>query len=374
MKALRFHGKRDLRLEDVAEPGPLGPREVLIRPMFVGICGTDLHEYAEGARVIPVKPHVLTGAMLPLIIGHEISGEVLDIGEAVTRTKPGDRVAIMPLISCGTCYYCTRGLDHLCATHGSVGLAYRWGGFAEYAAVPDTTIAVLPSAVSYEQGALIEPAAVASYAVDNSGLKGGESVLIAGAGPIGVFAALYAMAVGAGRVFVSETNPNRLNLAESLGVTAVFNPLEMTSKSASSRELGSGIFEPARSPLVEELRELTDGVGVDVAIDASGSEAGLASCINAIRGGGTVVEAALQTRSPSIDMHSLSLKDGRLIGTWCYRVYDFPRYLSLIAAGRFPVERAITSKIALEEAEEKGFKVLLDPKGEATKILVCPQS
>jgi (R,R)-butanediol dehydrogenase/meso-butanediol dehydrogenase/diacetyl reductase len=376
MRAIRFHGKGDIRLEDVPSPGDLGPRDVLIKPRFCGICGTDLHEYVEGAMVIPTKPHPYTGAMVPQILGHELSADVVDVGPEVIGTNIGDRVSLMPLVSCGRCYFCQRGQNQLCTSHAAVGLSWPWGGFAEFAVVPDHQVVVLPDDVSYEQGALLEPAAVAAYAVERGKLKGGESVLVAGAGPIGALAALYAMAIGAGNVYVTETNPQRLKLARALGVSGVFNPLDSGPDlhKSGEREVGTGIFDVSKSWVVDVLRDLTGGVGVDVAVDCTGNEAGLNTCINAARPRGTVVEAALHVNPPKVDMYALALKDLDLASTWCYNVYDFPRYASLIATGRFPVERVISAKIPLEEVDEKGFKVLTNPRGDATKILVYPDA
>jgi len=374
VRAVRFHGKEDVRLEDVPAPGPLAPREVLLKPQFCGICGTDLHEYVEGARVIPSKPHPMTGAMLPQILGHEMSADVIDVGSKVTDTKPGDRVSLMPLLYCGRCYFCRRGWNHLCANHACVGLSWAWGGFAEYMAVPDYTVVVLPDGVSYEQGALLEPAAVAAYAVERGRVQGGDSVLVSGAGPIGALTALYAKAIGAGSVYITETNPQRLGLARSLDVGRVFNPLdpEEAFVRRQPRDAATGVFDPSKSWVVDALRELTGGIGVDVAVDCTGNETGLNTCINAVRARGTVVESALHVKPPAVDIYALALKDVGLESTWCYHVYDFPRYASLIATGRLPVEKVVSARISLEEIDEKGFKVLIDPKGNATKILVYP--
>ncbi len=376
MRAVLFYGKGDVRLEDVPAPGELGPRDVLIKPRYCGICGTDLHEYVEGARVVPTKPHPFTGAMAPQIMGHELSADVVGVGSDVIGTKVGDRVSLMPLVSCGRCHFCQRGENQLCVLHAAVGLSWPWGGFAEYAVVPDHQIVVLPDEVSYEQAALLEPAAVAAYAVERGKVKGGESVLIAGAGPIGALAAMYAMAIGAGAVYVTETNPQRLKLAGTLGVSEVFNPLDAAPETPRSvqREEGTGLFDAAKSWVVEALRARTNGVGVDVAVDCTGNEAGLNTCINATRARGTVVEAALHVSPPRVDAYALALKDLDLASTWCYNVYDFPRYAALIGTGRFPVEKVISAKIPLEDVDEKGFKVLTNPKGDATKILVYPEA
>src|SRR5258708_833192 len=124
MKARRFHARRARRGEEVPEPNGLAPPQVVVAPRWTGICGTDLHEYVAGPIVTPVEPHPLTGAQLPQILGHEFSGEVVAIGRDVTRVAVGDRVAVMPLVYCGRCAYCSRGLQHLCATMGCVGLSH----------------------------------------------------------------------------------------------------------------------------------------------------------------------------------------------------------------------------------------------------------
>lgn len=374
MKAARFHGKGKIVVEDVPAPASLGSKEVLVRPRYCGICGTDLHEYVQGARVVASQPHPLTGAMLPQIMGHELSGDVVEVGNDVVGIKPGDRVALMPLLYCGRCHFCQRGLNHLCIHHACVGLSWAWGGFAELLVVPEYTIVPLPENVTYEQGALLEPAAVAAYAVERGALQGGESVLVAGAGPIGALTALYAKAIGAGKVFVTETNPQRLELARSLGVTEVLNPLDTGGRQTvkKTRAEGTGVFDESKSWVVATLREMTAGIGVDVAIDCTGNEVGLDTCINAARPRGRVVESALHVRPPAVDMYALALKDLDLSSTWCYFVYDFSRYASLIATGRLPVEKVISSKISVDDIDEKGFKVLTDPNGNATKILVHP--
>ena len=133
MRALRFHAAGDLRIENVLEPGPPGPTQVTVAPRWCGICGTDLHEYTSGPIVTPAEPHPLTGAELPQILGHEFSAEVVAVGSTVTRVAVGDRVSVMPLIYCGRCDYCRRGLQHLCVTMACTGLSADWGGISELA-------------------------------------------------------------------------------------------------------------------------------------------------------------------------------------------------------------------------------------------------
>ncbi|HMG53320.1 MAG TPA: alcohol dehydrogenase catalytic domain-containing protein [Kofleriaceae bacterium] len=349
MKAAVFHAARDIRIEDVPAPTEVGPREVLVRPTWCGICGTDLHEYAMGPIVTPAAPHPLNGAVLPQILGHEFSAEVLEVGRAVTRVKRGDRVCAMPLLVDHECYYCRRGLDHLCVKMACVGLSYAWGGIAELAVLPEGILTVLPEAVSELQGALVEPAAVAAYGVDAGHVKPGDSVLITGAGPIGALAALYAASLGA-RVFVSELNPTRRALIRSLGVAEV--------------------LDPSTTDVAAYLVDRHDGVGVDAAIECAGAERALQTALASVRSAGRVVQTGLHTRPAAIDAMLLAQRDLTLVGTWCYPVTDFPRIAGLIASGRLPVEKIVTAKIAIEDLVANGFEPLLSPTGGQVKVLV----
>src|SRR3954471_8320937 len=266
MRAVRYHAARDIRVEEEPEPDGLGPHEVLIRPRFCGICGTDLHEYVAGPIVTPTEPHPLTGAQNPQILGHEFSADVLAVGPDVRTVKAGDRVAIMPLAYCGQCYFCVRGLNHLCEKMGCVGLSWAWGGMGELATVLEYQAAVIPEALSYEQGALIEPAAVAMYGVERGGVGPGDTVLVTGGGPIGALAVLCAKAAGAAAVYLSEPNARRRAHAERL------SPAD--------------ILDPVAGDVVPWLRERTGGVGVDVAIECAGNGRALSDCVRGTRRAG----------------------------------------------------------------------------------------
>jgi (R,R)-butanediol dehydrogenase/meso-butanediol dehydrogenase/diacetyl reductase len=352
MRAVRYYAAKDIRVEQVDEPdGDLGPHEVLVRPRWVGICGTDLHEYLAGPIVTPAAPHPLTGAQLPQILGHEFSATVLAVGSDVTATQAGDRIAIMPLAYCGQCYYCRRALNHLCVTMGCVGLSWRWGGLSDAAVIMDYHVgAVLPDEVSDEQGALIEPTAVAAYGVSRGDVRPGDSVLVTGGGPIGALAVLYAIAAGAGAVYLSEPNPRRVERARVLGAAAIFNPRE--------------------TDVAGELKEVTDGIGVDVAIECAGNEHALDACVAATRKHGTVVQTGLHVGPASTTPMTWSEHDLTIVGTWCYRVFDFPRIAAQIASGALPVEKVVTGHTTLEQTVPDGFDVLVDPQGDQIKVLV----
>ena len=349
MQALRFHTAHDLRIEDVPEPGEPSDDEVVVQVATCGICGTDLHEYVAGPIVTPIDPHPLTGAKNPQILGHEFAGEVVAVGPKVSRVAVGDRVAIMPLSYCGRCAYCSRGFQHLCATMGCVGLSHAWGGMAQLATVAEYQVVALPDGVTFQQGALIEPTAVAAYGVERGGVKPGDRVLITGAGPIGALAALCARAAGASTVYVSEPNAARRARAEALDVATVLDPTTVD--------------------VPEVLREEADGLGVDVAIECSGHPNGFAAAVSSLRRRGTLAQTGLFVGEATVDPMLWSLNDLTIVGTWCYWVYDFDRVAAQIAAGDLPVERVITSNVSLDGAPD-AFERLASGSADQIKVLV----
>lgn len=350
MRALRFHAARDLRVEDVPEPGPPGPTQVTVRPVWCGICGTDLHEYMAGPIVTPVEPHPLTGGVLPQILGHEFAGDVIAVGADVTSVRVGDRVALMPLAYCGRCAYCRRGLQHLCATMACVGLSHPWGGLGALATVEEYMVVPLPDEVSYEQGALLEPTAVAAYGVERGNVQPGQSVLITGGGPIGALAALCAAAAGAGTVYLSEPNPARRARAEALGVAEVLDPTSVD--------------------VAALLRDRHDGLGVDVAIECAGNGRALEACIGSVRRRGTVVQTGLHVGTCEVEPMLWSLNDLTIVGTWCYWVYDFSRIAALVATGRLPVEKVVTGRVALGDEAIDAFARLASGTADEIKVLI----
>lgn len=349
MRAAVFHAAHDVRVQDVAAPSDVGPQEVRLKPAWCGICGTDLHEYAMGPIVIPDAPHALNGSVLPQILGHEFSGEVLEVGSQVTDVQVGDRVSVMPLLFCGRCYFCRRGLNHLCVSMACVGLSYAWGGIAEECVVPASKVAVLPETMSDLQGALVEPTAVAAYGVDRADVRPGDTVLITGLGPIGALAALYSASLGA-NVYMSEVNPKRQELARNLDV--------------------GELLDPASTDVAAELRDRTGGIGVDAVIECSGNERALRTALAAVRAAGHVSQTGLHTRPAAIDPMVLSERDITLGGTWCYPVTDWPRIIDLIGRGRLDVEKVVSDKIDMADVVERGFETLLSPTGDQVKVLV----
>jgi (R,R)-butanediol dehydrogenase/meso-butanediol dehydrogenase/diacetyl reductase len=352
VRAARFHGKSDIRIDDVDVPQIKERDEVLVEVLWCGICGTDLHEYMVGPIVTPVTPHPLTGVTLPQTLGHEFSARVVEAGSEVTDVKVGDRVAIMPAIVCGRCDFCRRGLGHLCIRFACTGLSAETGGLAQYAVLKEYQVSTLPDTVSDLEGAVVEPACVAAYGIDRVGVHGGDVVLVTGAGPIGVLSAMYADALGASTVIIAEPNPNRAALARAMDIGPV--------------------ADPTADGFADLIADLTGGRGVDVVAECSGSTPGLTTAMNSVRSRGSIVQTGLHTKPATLDAMRLSEKDISYVGSWCYLITDWPRIIRLIAAGKYPVSKAVTAQIALENVVPQGFDVLVNPTGDQLKVLVSP--
>lgn len=350
MRAARYYGQHDIRVEHVTSPEVRAADDVLVEVAYCGICGTDLHEYAVGPIVTPTSPHPLTGVTLPQTMGHEFSAKVAAVGANVRDVTVGDRVSIMPAIVCGRCRYCRRGEGHLCVQFACTGLSAETGGLAEYAVVKEYQVAKLPDEVSDVEGAVIEPAAVAAYGVERAGVTGGDVVLVTGAGPIGILSAMYASAVGASSVIISEPNPNRSALAASLDI--------------------GHVVDPTTGELDELVSRLTNGDGVDLAVECSGTTPGLSSCVTQTRKRASIVQTGLHTKPATLDAMALSEKDLTLYGSWCWWMTDWPRIIRMVATGAYPIGKAVTAQIPLADVVTRGFDTLIDPQGDQLKVLV----
>jgi (R,R)-butanediol dehydrogenase/meso-butanediol dehydrogenase/diacetyl reductase len=325
------------------EPDYVGPGQVRVMPRWCGICGTDLQEYAHGPLYTPAD-------LLPQVIGHEFSAVVAETGAGVEDLGPGDRVAVLPHVFCGTCYYCVRGRQGLCSSLRLTGVTWPWGGLAEQAVVPASQVVRLPDEVSFEQAAVLEPLATVVHGVERSRLRPGDSVLITGAGPIGQLAMLVAAAAGAAQIFVSEPQAGR--------------------RAAAGRNGASATFDPSSADVACEVRERTGGIGADCAIECSGSQAGLDACVASVRRAATVAVIALHLGDRTVQPEGWVWRDLTVAGVWSFKIWDTPRILAQIATGALPVEKVITSRIAMRQIVSEGIERLADPAGDQVKILV----
>jgi (R,R)-butanediol dehydrogenase/meso-butanediol dehydrogenase/diacetyl reductase len=349
MKAALWYDQKDIRIEEIPEP-TIKPGKVKIKVKWCGICGTDLHEYLAGPIFIPRDvPHPITKEKAPVVLGHEYSGEVVEVGEGVENLKIGDRVCVEPIYSCGKCPACKSGRYNLCPDLGFHGLAGGGGGFSEITMFDAKMVHKLPDTMSFEQGALVEPTAVALHAVRQSKMKAGDKVAIFGAGPIGLLTILAAKSAGASEIYVVEVSEERKKIAKEIGATAVFDPREVDA--------------------VHEIKHLTNG-GVDVAFEVAGVEAVLTNAIDSTIFGGQVVIVSVWERKAAIAPNSLVIPEREIKGIIAYRDI-FPAVIRLIANGQLPAEKLITKKIKLDNLVTEGFEALIQHKDQV-KILVQP--
>jgi len=344
MKCAVLSGEKTISLEDRPKPKP-GSEEIVIDAKACGICGTDLHGYLHG-KIIP------TGT----IMGHELSGIVDDTGSEVTSVKPGDRVVVHPAKKCLQCFWCVRGQMNLCGNSVSIGLSPEHdGGFAEYVRIPsERMLFPFPDSVSFEQGALTEPLATAYHAVRISRFKPGDTVLVVGAGPIGIAAIQFLRIGGAGRIVALEIAPERRDIALRAGADLVFDPIQE----------GSG--------LISMLRDITDGVGFDSAFECSGVPAAIAQSLYHIRRGGQYILTGISDKDTPLNTLYISLSEIDIMGSFGSRYFEFQSVIMMMEKGMIDTDLLITDCIALEDIEKKGFKRLTESK-DVLKIIVNPK-
>lgn len=346
MKALRWHNAKDIRLENIEEP-VAKKDEVKLKVEWCGICGSDLHEYTAGPIVIPLdSPHPLSGEQAPVVLGHEFSGQVVEVGEGVTNVQVGDRVTVEPIYACEECEPCKQGKYNLCEKMGFYGLAGGGGGFSEYASVPKHMLHKLPETVSYEQGAFVEPAAVALHAVKESKFQVGDKAAVFGTGPIGLLVIEALKAVGATEIYAVELSEQRRQKAEELGAIAI---------------------DPANGDVVEQIQKLSNG-GVDVAYEVTGVPPVLIQAIHSTKFNGETMIVSIFETEVSIHPLDILMKERTISGIIGYRDV-FPAVIELMSRGYFDADKLVTKRIKLDDVISEGFETLLNEKDQI-KILV----
>jgi (R,R)-butanediol dehydrogenase/meso-butanediol dehydrogenase/diacetyl reductase len=369
-KALRLHGQNDIRLDEVPQL-QCGRSHVRLRVAFCGICGTDLKEYTSGPVFCP-KPgetHPLTGCQSPVVLGHEFSGTVAEVGEGVAGINVGDRVAVIPNLNDAQfglpeCFACERGRSNLCAKTAYYGLNAPSGGFSQEAVVDAANVFVLPDSVSLQVGALVEPLSVAWHMVRTSGFQPGQDALVLGAGPIGLGLLLVLKVWGARKVLLTEVLEKRKQQAYAFGADEVVDPLQpLPGKTNGNAEV--------TNPVVVKARELSaSGAGVDVAFDASGFQSTLDTAIAAVQPGGTIFNVAIHAKPLSINPNDLGFSEKRYMGGIGYTKEDFKAVLAALARGSLQADKMITSVVPLVDVIQGAFRGLLDKKENHIKILV----
>ena len=351
MKAARFYGRGDIRIDDVPEP-QVRPGAVKVEVQWCGICGTDLHEYLDGPIFAPTAdaPHPLTGESVPIILGHEFAGIVAEVGDGLTDVRVGDRVVVEPYIICGHCDACLNGRYNVCQTLGFVGLSGFGGGFSKYVVAERRWIHPLGE-LGTDVGALIEPLAVAYHAVRLSGAQPRHTALVFGAGPIGLVTTAALKAAGLEQVLVVEPADVRKEKAKVAGADAVVDPRD--------------------ADVVATVNELTQGRGADVSFECAGVDRVLKTAILSTRAGGTCVNVAIWGHEASVAMNDLVFREVNLLGSLAY-ADDHPATIAMVASGKVDPFQFITGRIELDDIVAKGFDALINHKEENVKILVKP--
>ncbi|QPQ35087.1 2,3-butanediol dehydrogenase [Lysinibacillus sp. JNUCC-52] len=350
MKAVRWYKARDIRVENIVEP-TIASGKVKIKVHWAGICGSDLHRYTVGPIFIPVKQlHHDRSDTYPLVMGHEFSGEVVEVGAGVTKVKIGDAVVIEPTLACGECAACRKGKYNICKHLGFHGLSGGGGGFSQYTMVDERMVHKMPEGLSYEQGALVEPAAVALHAVRQSKLKVGDKAAVFGTGPIGLLVIDALRASGASEIYAVELSAERAAKAMELGATAVINPKE--------------------EDAVTRIHALTDG-GVDVAFEVTGAPDVLQQAIDSTTFEGETIIVSIWESVASIQPNIIVRSERTVKGVMAYRDV-FPSVMELMTKGYFLADKLVTKRIGLDDIVTEGFEALLKEKNHI-KILVNAQ-
>jgi 2-desacetyl-2-hydroxyethyl bacteriochlorophyllide A dehydrogenase len=309
---------------------------VEIAPAYVGICGTDLHIFHGDmdARV-----------SAPAVLGHEMSGRVIRVGQGVEGWSPGDAVTVMPLRWDDTCPACRAGHQHICQHLDFIGIDSP-GAMQQRWTVPATTLVRLPGSLPLDHAALVEPTAVAVHDVGRAQVRAGEKAVVVGGGPVGILIALVARAAGA-EVRVVELSPHRRRLAEKLGLTA---------------------WDPAADDLPELVGEWTGDAGADVAFEVSGAQGGVDTAVDVLGVRGRLCLVAIHPRPREVNLHRFFWRELTLVGARLYDRTDFERAVTLVADGTVPAEQLISKVVPMAQAPD-AFEAL-EGGGDVMKILV----
>jgi L-iditol 2-dehydrogenase len=334
MKVSVLRGQHDVVTEERAVPVP-APDEVLVQVASVGVCGSDMHYYEHGR----IGPHVVKA---PLVLGHEASGVVAQVGSEVTSLTVGQRVSVEPGVPCRACAQCLRGRYNLCPDVKFFATPPYDGAFCEFVAMPESFVYAVPDHVSDDAAGLLEPLSVGVWANRRSQVSPDDAVLVSGAGPIGLASAMAARAYGARSVVVADVNPHRIEL---------------------SRELGFEAVDVSQRPLGEA------GVSADVLLECSGNARATWDAILAVAPAGRVALVGMGQDEvglplPHIQDHELTLTGAfRYANTW-------PTAIDLVASGRVDLDALVTGHFGLEQVEDALTAPSSDPR--AVKSMVRP--
>ncbi len=346
MKAIVYHAPKDIRVDDLPEP-TCGDGELLVDVDACAVCGTDLKTFNHGnPRIAP-----------PLTMGHEFTGVIAQVGtKAVGDFAPGERVVMATSISCGRCFYCCRGWTNLCVSLAPMGFTYP-GGMAEKVVIPALAlenghVVKTPADMPAEHAALAEPVSCAVNSIGQCELEEGATVLVLGAGPLGLMNACVARALGASKIILSEISPARLAQAQDFGIDVLINPVE--------------------EDLAERVMAETDGLGADVAIVAAPAAQPQEQAVHLVRKRGTVVLfASLPKDNCTLQMDSRAIHYGelRVVGTSDSTAKHVEKAIELLASGRVPAAKLATHLLPIDQIHQ-AFELM--KSGEALRVVVKP--
>ena len=343
MKAAVMHNTREIKMEEYPVP-QIGPDEVLIKVMAVGICGSDLHYYSHGR----IGKYVVDK---PFILGHECAGDIAAIGSNVQRFQVGDRVAVEPGVTCGRCDACKEGRYNLCPDVEFLATPPFDGAFVQYIKIREDFVFAIPDELSYEEAALVEPFSVGIHAANRTNLQPGSTVAIMGMGPVGLMAVAAAKAYGAANIIVTDLEPLRLEAAKQMGATHIIN----------SRE---------QDPL-EEIKRITSGKGVDVAWETAGNPKALQAALGSLRRGGKLAVVGLPAQDEiPLNVPLIADNEVDIYGIFRY-ANTYPKGINFLSSGIVDANKLITDKFALEQTQE-AMERALNQKSECLKIIVYP--
>lgn len=347
MKEAVLYGVKEFRINETSKPR-IGPNDVFIKVKASGICGSDMHSYRKGASSLktPQKP----------VPGHEFSGEVSEVGSNVTKVHAGDRVGVEPLVGCGQCYFCSCGDYHLCEKLEHIG-GQRKGGFAEYALIPQDKVYKLPENISYEEAALLDGFTVGVHAIHKINLTINDTVIIFGAGTVGL----------------SLLQLVKLYNVKKVGIIGVNDTQRKMSK-----EFGADLFINIREEnLIDKIADFTDGDGVDVVFESVGGDTStLADSIEIIKPGGIIGVLGLFTETPKFDPILFLRKEVNILSLFSYSTWggvsEFQIALDLLAQGKITGKGMITHRLPLVQIND-GFLAMENKKESgAIKVMLIP--
>ena len=351
MRAMVYRGNRNLNLEVVPEPNA-EEGEVKLEVDYCGICATDIEEYLYGPVFIDhEKPNRITGYMLPLVTGHEITGTVRAVGKNVKDDLIGKRVVLNGMLSCNSCERCLHGKTTQCLGAAAVGFA-RDGGLAEFLVWPADHVVELPDSIRSSDAALVEPASVAAHAIRTGAVTNVDRIAVLGTGTVGILACQIAEAIGA-HVDAFDVRQESLDLLnEFVGI--------------SGYKIPSTQYDAA-------LVDASTGGGYDVVLDAAGHNSTPNEAVKLARNGGKIVLVAIYTESSSIDFNMIVSTEKQILGSLAYEKKDVEFVVDLMAKGQLKTDMLISDVISLDEVMSTGFKRMMADSKDVFRILVDPR-